>query len=653
MTLDEIGIRPIKAGVYSTVCPNCSDTRKAEHRKTPCLTVWNTENNQGWNCSHCGFRGNLATYEKYDKVRENARMPKVRPSIFSKQVNDFLASKQITPETAYKCGCYEVDGRNGKELAFPYWYRRNLVNVMFRKMVYDKSKGEGKVYQLKKDYGTKSCFWGLEMLDLEECKEVIIVEGQTDRMTHVQLGYKNVLSVPMGAANPGQGDMEKKFEYLTDPYIVELFEKVEKFWLFMDNDTAGVFTRKLLAEKLGKERCYIPWCPDKYKDSNEVYAGDAGKGLDPMGKDGVAKMYELARPFPMKGVISVSDAREELEQLAVNGFKKGLLCGLDPIDKLFTLMAKYLMVWTGVPGSGKSAVWRYLITEYLKKNPNLELAGYTPESRPMSREYAKIAEIVGGGRFEPKWHNSMSEEKRNSSLDYVEKHITLVNPDVHNFETFGRKETGSQYNPKGLRSILQYMLYLKKTKGIYGFWIDAWNKLDHQRGSKPIEEFISQELDFLLEFLDKHDLFCLVMAHPTKMERVRGGNYKRPSLYDIKGSSAWNEKADVGVVIHRNIYKKTNRRDENDEEVWEINKNAPTDMVCEKLKFDELGELGETKMWIDRQNGDRFQFDDPNRETYETKKEKKRKTIPITSSVEENSEDDDDKPLLATDDLPF
>lgn len=622
MTLEELGIEVKAAATYVTTCPQCSSGRKGEHRKLPCLSVKRMADYSIWNCHHCAWSGSTIDHERYQQVRDASKMPKVKPALYSKEVSSFLASKQISPETALKCGCYEYSNEAGKTFCMPYYYLGgNLVNVMFRKM----GEGEKKVWQIPKEKGTKACFWGLEMLNLTANNEITITEGQTDRMTWVQHGYENILSVPMGAPSPGQTELEKKLEYLTDPNIVRLFEGVEKFYLCTDNDAAGIFLRDLIADKIGKDRCYILPYPAGYKDSNEVHAGNAKKGLDPLGKEGIDDMRRKAYPYPLKGILPVYSVRDELMLIRNHGFKKGLISGIPEMDKYISIQKKRLIVHTGTPGSGKSAVERFYLSECCKVNKDLSFGLYTPESRPPAREYAKIAEIIAGGTFEKDRHNSLSDAQIEYALQVTQRHFTIVNPEFNNFETFSKKiDPTKPFRPRNLDSILNYMLYLKKTKGIFGFVIDAWNKLDHQRTNnrQNAEEFISQELDRLLEFLDVQDLFCWIIAHPTKMERVTGGNYKIPSLYDIKGSSAWNEKADIGIISHRNMYKKTKRKDENDQDIWELDKNAPTYFVCEKMKFQELGEVGQTKMWMDRKHGDRFVFGDPEAETYEDKKNK-------------------------------
>ncbi|HMG14146.1 MAG TPA: toprim domain-containing protein, partial [Saprospiraceae bacterium] len=368
MTLEDLHIEVKESLSYVTTCPECSASRKPNHRKEPCLSVKRLSDYSIWNCHNCGYSGSTVDHDKYKNVREQAKMPKVKASIYSKEVNVFLASKQISTETALKCSCYEFSTDFGKVFSMPYYYRGNMVNVMFRQM----KEGEKRVWQVKKESGTKTCFWGLEMLNLASKNEIIITEGQTDRMTLVQCGYENVLSVPMGAPAPGQTEFEKKLKFVTDPYIVKLFEKVEKVYLAVDNDAAGIFLRDLLADKLGKDRCYLLNYPKAYKDSNEVYAGDAKKNLDPLGKPGVEAMFNTARPYPVRGVMRVWDLMPQIMKFRNNGYEKGLICGHEQVDRLFSIQKKRLMIISGISGHGKSSWNRWYLVELCKKNPELK-----------------------------------------------------------------------------------------------------------------------------------------------------------------------------------------------------------------------------------------------------------------------------------------
>ena len=52
-------------------------------------------------------------------------------------------------------------------------------------------------------------------------------------------------------------------------------------------------------------------------------------------------------------------------------------------------------------------------------------------------------------------------------------------------------------------------------------------------------------------FAQNHGVHVWFVAHPAKLYRDATGSLPVPSLYDISGSANWTNKADVGIVVHR------------------------------------------------------------------------------------------------------
>lgn len=86
--------------------------------------------------------------------------------------------------------------------------------------------------------------------------------------------------------------------------------------------------------------------------------------------------------------------------------------------------------------------------------------------------------------------------------------------------------------------------------GIRGLVIDPYNELDHARPSSVSEtEYVSQMLTKLKRFASYNDVHVWFVAHPRQLQNWRG---EPPNLYDISGSAHFINKADNGLVIHRN-----------------------------------------------------------------------------------------------------
>jgi len=80
--------------------------------------------------------------------------------------------------------------------------------------------------------------------------------------------------------------------------------------------------------------------------------------------------------------------------------------------------------------------------------------------------------------------------------------------------------------------------------------VDPYNELDHQRPSHMSEtEYVSQMLTKIKRFAQHHDVHVWFVAHPRQLRDWKG---QPPTMYDISGSAHFINKADNGLVIHRN-----------------------------------------------------------------------------------------------------
>lgn len=84
------------------------------------------------------------------------------------------------------------------------------------------------------------------------------------------------------------------------------------------------------------------------------------------------------------------------------------------------------------------------------------------------------------------------------------------------------------------------------------FIIDPWNELEHSRKHGETEtEYTGRAIRALKRFAKAFRVHVCVIAHPTKSVKDGDGNYKMPTLYDIAGSANWYNKADLGVIVHK------------------------------------------------------------------------------------------------------
>jgi twinkle protein len=99
-------------------------------------------------------------------------------------------------------------------------------------------------------------------------------------------------------------------------------------------------------------------------------------------------------------------------------------------------------------------------------------------------------------------------------------------------------------------------------------------------------EYVSQLLGKVKRFAHSHDVHVWFVAHPAKLHR-ESGSLPVPTLYDISGSANWVNKADLGIVIHRDPEKDPTR----------------VDILVRKVRFKSVGKIGAVALRWDRATG--------------------------------------------------
>lgn len=368
--------------------------------------------------------------------------------------------------------------------------------------------------------------------------ECIITEGEMDALSFIEAGFTSVVSVPNGA--------NANLSYLDD-YIDDYFEDKETIYIAVDTDSKGVELRDELMRRLGAERCRVLTYGDDCKDANEH--------LLKFGKASLIECLKSAPETKLEGVFSVSDFETSLDALFENGMQKGLIIGHENFDKYCSFETKRLCIVTGIPGSGKSEFIDE-IAERLNMRYQWRFAYFSPENAPLAYHASKLIEKFTGKKFDKK-HLNPGEYRQ--VKEHLEKDFFFISP-------------ASDFK---LDTILDKAKSLVRRKGIKALVIDPYNRLESQSTGRMSETlYISETLDKLTAFAQRYDLMIILMAHPTKLPKNKDGKIEAPTLYDISGSANFFNKADFGIVVHRD-------RDNNIVEVH-----------IQKVKFRHLGEPG-------------------------------------------------------------
>jgi twinkle protein len=528
------------SGEVRVQCPWCTPTRKNKRDKDLAVNV-----EEGlYQCHHCGEKGSInpgrTGYGARLKVYERPKPiePPLR-SAMQRMYDWFQRERGISREVVERNRVtVEINEKTLNEvIAFPYYRNGEHVHTTYR--AYDK-----KFWQSK---DTERIFYGLDDIT-PDTTEVIICEGQIDKLAFEMAGYTNVLSVPDGAPNANGSDFASKFSYLAS--ATELFTQFTHVYLAGDNDPNGQAMNAELGRRIGVERCREVRWPEGIKDANDC--------LLTIGPAMIQECVANAVPYPVEGIVYPDDILDKVEHLYDHGFDPGVTVGLYTLDQHYRPRKALMSIVTGYPSHGKSLFIDQLLTRIAKRH-DWRFAYFSPENQPLERHYANIAEIYVGKPFNRGFTDRMTKEELYDTHAWINDHFSFILPETPHIDT-----------------ILELATVLRFQKGIDGIVIDPWNEMEH---AKPAHmngsDYISEVLSKLNRFKTRSNIHIWLLAHPTKYQFQQGESYV-PKLNDIAGSYAFRAKADYGLTIWR---------DPNDTSI-------PSQCHIEKVRFSETGKPG-------------------------------------------------------------
>lgn len=534
------------SGKMKVTCPKCRDRRTNKRDKSLSVDL-----DKGvWHCHYCSWSGTIHVGERsHDAPKKEYRRPTPRPiTTLSRKLVDWFNSRGISENTLKKMKINEGEhfmpqkGRKMNTVQFNYYLNGELINVKYRTGDKDfmlESGAELIPYNLDSITGQSEC---------------IITEGEMDCLSFVEIGKSNCISVPNGA--------NSNLTYLDD-FIDGWFEDKETIYIASDTDTKGLLLRDELIRRFGAERCKIVTYGDDCKDANEH--------LQKYGKESLENCLRNAKEVKVDGVFSLNDYEDELDSIYEHGLQKGFLVGHPNLDALISFETKRLFIVTGIPGSGKSEFIDEMCVR-LNILYDFKVGFFTPENVPLQLHAVKLVEKLCGKKLQSTPHSEhISPEQYARAKDYYRDNFFHVLP-----------EDGMTID-----NILAKAKYLVRRRGIRIFVLDPFNRIEHEQSRGETEtQYISRLLNRMSAFAQQNDVLFILMAHPTKVKKDNG-NGGVPTMYDISGSATFFDKADFGMVVHR-------ERDES--------KNY-TLVRVEKVKFRHLGQPGDATFKFNVING--------------------------------------------------
>lgn len=538
---------------YKGLCP-------FHNEKTPSFTVSDTKGI--YKCFGCGksgdaiafvmekdnksyiealqWMGNLVGIEVKEEEKKKAPVkPQPRLEKLNRKFIDWFQTRGISNDTLLRMKLTEAIEwmpqfeKEVLAVCFNYYRGDDLVNIKFR--------GPQKSFKLAKD--AELIFYNLNALEGE--KTAVIVEGEIDCLSCVESGVYNSVSVPNGA---GAGN--QKLEYLDNCY--QAFSGLEKIILAVDNDAPGRNLRDELGRRLGIERCFLVDYPEGCKDLNNV--------LITHGKEKVREVIENARPWPLKGVMTMEEMYDTVSDWYHNGYPTGAKTRIPGFDQFLTFAPGQLTVITGIPGHGKDEFSNYIMSALAFNEQWVwGVCGFeeTPPETVTKLQEKLTHKAFGFRKF---LGDRMNQNQFDWSIGFIDQFFKIINPD--DVET-------------DIDSLLKLATQLVVRFGIRGLYLNPWNWIEHNRQAHVTEtEHISQSLSKIIRWARRHGVHVILLAHTTKIGKDKDGKFIIPNLYSINGSANFYNKTHNGITVYRDYQK------------------GVTDIYIQKVKQSWYGQIG-------------------------------------------------------------
>ncbi|XP_010655844.1 primase homolog protein isoform X1 [Vitis vinifera] len=286
---------------HHLICPKCNGGQLMERSLS--LHITQDRNFAMWRCfrSTCGWAGRVfpESSAAYSEVTNNwMTVDSLGLEPLGDKLIAYFGERMISEKTLWRNAVMQLSGNQSGQLiimsVIALTYRQNgrLVGCKYRSM--------GKRFWQEK--GTEKILYGLD--DIQEANEIIIVEGEVDKLSVEEAGFCNCVSVPGGAPQKVSAkelpslDKDTAYHYLWN--CKEYLDKASRIILATDGDSPGQALAEELARRLGKERCWRVSWPKKedsscFKDANEV--------LKNLGADALREVIENAELYEVNSSI--------------------------------------------------------------------------------------------------------------------------------------------------------------------------------------------------------------------------------------------------------------------------------------------------------------------------------------------------------------
>ena len=468
----------------------------------------------------------------------------------SAEMIDRLTARGLDVELLDRLGLDGVRRDGGEALALPFKRDGQVVRRKYR--FFDREEGKWTA-----DKGGQRIAFNEDCLRDEALipQPLIITEGELDAIAAIQCGYARTISVPDGAPPPGersQADLEgsAKYNWLKDIKAFLAKDRVAEIIIASDGDDNGAALLQDLSVLLGRFRCKFLTYPKAPRDQRDRLGRHRCKDLNEVlqfyGQKGVVETISRAQWIQVDGVYLMS-ALPPLppQQVFDIGFRL--------LSENYRMRLGDFVVITGVPGLGKSTFATDLCCR-VALNHGLKIGWASFEQAPQRDHKRALRSWYGierDDRLDADPVERLPSDWREGRPAHTMTDGQIAAADAwidaqHVFIVPGEDDDVT------LDWMLDRMEVAVVRHGVQVVVIDPWNEMDHTRArDETMTEYVGRAIKALKRFARKFQVHLIVIAHPTKSAKDQDGKYRMPTLYDISDSANWYNKADLGIIVHR------------------------------------------------------------------------------------------------------
>ncbi|MBB6219022.1 twinkle protein [Anaerosolibacter carboniphilus] len=467
--------------------------------------------------------------------------PVEEKNIDTAQIEKYLSLRKISKKTIAYAGVKEDKQGN---VVFEYRNHNGTLMLVKYRPARKLNDGENKTW-CQKDKDTAPILYGMEKID--PSKPLLICEGEIDRLSAIEAGYYNAVSVPFGANN-----------YTWIEYNWDWLDQFEKIIIWSDADEAGERMRKEVIPRLGEYRCY--YVKGKRKDINLQLYKD--------GPESILISIDEAKDVPISGVIDMADV-EDYDIGAAEKIKSGIN-GLDKWISGFVLGT--VNVITGINGSGKSTfIDQVCVVEAIAQGYKTFI--FSGElTKPQLRSWIEYP-MAGPENVREKYNGP------NEPMSYyITKHIKEKMRNWYKGKVYIYDDEDNQK----ASAILKKMEELARKHGVKNFILDNLMMIDLE--CSEYEKLTKQKefMNSLIKFARRFNCVIHLVAHPRKTETIQ-----RLTKLDVAGTGDIINMAHYIISIHRVSPKE--KEDKFDKQGDLKEKGCPYDCIIDLFKNRPIG----------------------------------------------------------------